>query len=178
MPRFKKLDPSEVIVGRGPAKISREPYLKAIQGADAGSIELDDEDRPGTVKRLLREAAKDLGIKIRSSWADDTQRVLVWKKSRTRSRPRAGASRTVRLTRIGGLAAADFVSLPIATDRAPSVLAVALEDRAKLLDRSIEPRCRRLQVERLDRRDDPLGDDDAHVVLVVRRNDVPGRPRT
>ena len=81
MPRFKKLDPSEVIVGRGPAKISREPYLKAIQGVDAGSIELDDEDRPGTVKRLLREAAKDLGIKIRSSWADDTQRVLVWKKS-------------------------------------------------------------------------------------------------
>ncbi len=81
MPRFKKLDPSEVIVGRGPAKISREPYLKAIQGADAGSIELDDEDRPGTVKRLLREAARDLGIKIRSSWADDSQRVLVWKKS-------------------------------------------------------------------------------------------------
>jgi len=81
MPRFKKLDPSEVVVGRGPAKISREPYLKAIQSAEAGSIELDEEDRPGTVKRLLREAAKDLGIKIRSSWADDTQRVLVWKKS-------------------------------------------------------------------------------------------------
>lgn len=81
MPRFKKLDPAEVVVGRGPAKISREPYVKAIQNADAGSIELDDEDRPGTVKRLLREAAKDLGVKIRSSWSDDTQRVLVWKKS-------------------------------------------------------------------------------------------------
>jgi hypothetical protein len=81
MPRFKKLDPSEVIVGRGPAKISREPYLKAIQSAEAGSIELDAEDRPGTVKRLLREAARDLGVKIRSSWADDTQSVLVWKKS-------------------------------------------------------------------------------------------------
>ena len=81
MPRFKKLDPAEVVVGRGPAKISREPYLKAIQSGDAGSIELDDSDRPGTVKRLLREAAKDLGIKVRSSWADDTQRVLVWKKS-------------------------------------------------------------------------------------------------
>ena len=81
MPRFKKLDPSEVVVGRGPAKISREPYLKAIQSGDAGSIELDENDRPGTVKRLLREAARDLGIKVRSSWADDTQRVLVWKKS-------------------------------------------------------------------------------------------------
>lgn len=81
MPRFKKLDPAEVVVGRGPAKISREPYLKAIQSGEAGSIELDENDRPGTVKRLLREAAKDLGIKVRSSWADDTQRVLVWKKS-------------------------------------------------------------------------------------------------
>lgn len=81
MPRFKKLDPAEVVVGRGPAKISREPYLKAIQSAEAGSIELDESDRPGTVKRLLREAAKDLGLKVRSSWADDTQRVLVWKKS-------------------------------------------------------------------------------------------------
>ncbi len=81
MPRFKKLDPSEVIVGRGPAKISREPYLKAIQAAEAGSIELETEDRPGTVKRLLREAARDLGVKIRSSWSDDTQSVLVWKKS-------------------------------------------------------------------------------------------------
>lgn len=81
MPRFKKLDPSEVVVGRGPAKISREPYLKAIQSNEAGSIELEDDDRPGTVKRLLREAARDLGIKIRSSWADDTQRTLVWKKS-------------------------------------------------------------------------------------------------
>jgi hypothetical protein len=81
MPRFKKLDPSEVVVGRGPAKISREPYLKAIQSAEAGAIELDENDRPGTVKRLLREAAKDLGVKVRSSWADDSQRVLVWKKS-------------------------------------------------------------------------------------------------
>ena len=81
MPRFKQLDPAEVVVGRGPAKISREPYLKAIQSAEAGSIELDRDDRPGTVKRLLREAARDLGVKIRSSWSDDTQSVLVWKKS-------------------------------------------------------------------------------------------------
>lgn len=81
MPRFRKLDPSEVVVGRGPAKISREPYLKAIQSTDAGAIELDEQDRPGTVKRLLREAARDLGVKVRSSWADETQRVLVWKKS-------------------------------------------------------------------------------------------------
>lgn len=92
MPRFKKLDPSEVVVGRGPAKISREPYVKAIQSAEAGSIELDAEDRPGTVKRLLREAARDLGVKIRSSWADDTQRVLVWKKSPDR-KPAAAARR-------------------------------------------------------------------------------------
>ena len=81
MPRFKELDASEVVVGRGPAKISREPYFQAIQSAEAGAIELDEGDRPGTVKRLLREAARDLGIKVRSSWADESQRVLVWKKS-------------------------------------------------------------------------------------------------
>src|SRR5688572_27229132 len=81
MPRFRKLDPSEVVVGRGPAKISREPYIKAIQSTEAGAIELEDRDRPGTVKRLLREAARDLGVRVRSSWADDSQRVLVWKKS-------------------------------------------------------------------------------------------------
>lgn len=81
MPRFKKLDPSEVVVGRGPAKISREPYLLAIREAEAGAIELDDMDRPGTVKRLLREAARDLGVKVRSSWSDEGQRTLVWKKS-------------------------------------------------------------------------------------------------
>ncbi len=81
MPRFKKLEPSEVVVGRGPAKISREPYFDAIQSGEAGVIELDDSDRPGTVKRLLREAARDMGVKVRSSWADDSQRMLVWKKS-------------------------------------------------------------------------------------------------
>ncbi len=87
MPRFRKLDPSEVVVGRGPAKISREPYLKAIQSHDAGAIELEDKDRPGTVKRLLREAARDLGVRVRSSWADDSQRVLVWKKSPETGKP-------------------------------------------------------------------------------------------
>jgi hypothetical protein len=81
MPRFKKLDPSQVVVGRGPAKISREPYMKAIEASEAGAIELEEGDRPGTVKRLLREAARDLGVKVRSSWQDDTQRVLVWKRS-------------------------------------------------------------------------------------------------
>lgn len=81
MPQFKKLDPAQVTVGRGPARISREPYLKAIQAGEAGAIELDDSDRPGTVKRLLREAARELGVRVRSSWADETQRVLVWKKS-------------------------------------------------------------------------------------------------
>ena len=86
MPHFKKLDPDEVVVGRGPAKISREPYFKALGAGEAGAIELDTDDRPGTVKRLLREAARDLGYKVRSSWADDTQQVLVWKKSPETSR--------------------------------------------------------------------------------------------
>ncbi|MDP2326884.1 MAG: hypothetical protein Q8M79_02225 [Dehalococcoidia bacterium] len=90
MPRFKKLDPDQVMVGRGPARISREPYLKAIQASEAGAIELEANDRPGTVKRLLREAAKDLGLSVRSSWQDETQRVLLWKKS-AGGTPSAGA---------------------------------------------------------------------------------------
>ncbi len=81
MPRFKKLHPNDVVVGRGPARISREPYIKALQASEAGSIELESDDRPGTVKRLLREAAKDLGVRVRSSWKDDSQQVLLWKRS-------------------------------------------------------------------------------------------------
>ncbi len=81
MPRFKKLDPSEVVVGRGLARISCEPYRKALQSGEAGAIDLEPGDRPGTVKRLLREAAKEMGLRVRSSWKDETQQTLLWKKS-------------------------------------------------------------------------------------------------
>ncbi|MDA1239307.1 MAG: hypothetical protein O2798_00520 [Chloroflexi bacterium] len=93
MSRFKKLHPDDVVVGRGPARISREPYLKAIQAAEAGAIELDEDDRPGTVKRLLRETARDLGIRVRSFWQDESQRVLLWKKSTAATSGRTTAGR-------------------------------------------------------------------------------------
>ena len=37
-------------------------------------------DKPATVKRLLQDAAKDSGMRIRSSWSDTRQQVLFWKK--------------------------------------------------------------------------------------------------
>ncbi|MQA00080.1 MAG: hypothetical protein GEU80_12265 [Dehalococcoidia bacterium] len=83
MPKFTKLSPNEVVLGRGrAAAIARKPYIEVIQDSEAGMIELDTSERPATVKRLLREAAKEVGVKVRSSWTDDRQRALVWKRVR------------------------------------------------------------------------------------------------
>ena len=83
MPKFTKLNPNEVVLGRGrAAAIARKPYIVVIQNSDAGMIELEKSERPSTVKRLLREAAKEAGVKVRSSWTDDQQRALVWKRVR------------------------------------------------------------------------------------------------
>lgn len=84
MPTFEKLKPEQVVLGRGrSALIAREPYLRALREADAGRIMLDEGDSPDAVKRLLRRAAQDLGIKIRSSWEDDSRRSLVWRRTRS-----------------------------------------------------------------------------------------------
>lgn len=82
MPKFQKLNPKDVVLGRGrSALLERQPYLEALRIAQAGSITLEKGDEPAKVKRLLKLAAKDLGIRVRSSWADATQRVLLWKRS-------------------------------------------------------------------------------------------------
>lgn len=82
MPKFTRLDPSQVAVGRGRAALeARKPYIEALQAGDAGSIELQRGEKPAAVKRLLSEAAKGAGIRIRSSWTDTAQRELVWKKT-------------------------------------------------------------------------------------------------
>jgi hypothetical protein len=81
MPKFTKLDPNDVQIGRGRSALeARQPYRDALSGSDAGRIELDRGDVPSTVKRHLSLAAQDVGTKVRSSWEDKRQRVLFWKK--------------------------------------------------------------------------------------------------
>ncbi|MDA0815279.1 MAG: hypothetical protein O2924_01725 [Chloroflexi bacterium] len=81
MPRFQKLDPHQVVLGRGRANaMRRRPYVDAIRAAHAGRIELESGDDPAIAKRLLRQASKEAGIKVRSSWEDDAMVALLWKR--------------------------------------------------------------------------------------------------
>ena len=83
MPKFSKMNPGQVFIGRGRAAFeARKQYADAIRAGDAGKVDLDRRDRPTTVKRLLQEAAKEVGVKVRSSWTDDSQKTLLWKKTR------------------------------------------------------------------------------------------------
>lgn len=87
MPKFTKLNPAEVHVGRGRAAFeARKNFVDAVKGGDAGRIDLDRGDKPATVKRLLQEAAKEAGVKVRSTWTDPAQKTLVWKKTRASRR--------------------------------------------------------------------------------------------
>lgn len=82
MPRFKTLDPEDVFIGRGAsAQRDRIPYMKHIEEADAGEIRLNDGDKPSVVRRRLREAASQLGVKVRASWQDAEHTVLRWKRT-------------------------------------------------------------------------------------------------
>ena len=84
MPKFSKLDPGQVHIGRGRAAFeARKDFNEAVRSGDAGRIDLERGDRPTTVKRLLQEAAKEAGVKVRSSWTDKTQKTLLWKKTRS-----------------------------------------------------------------------------------------------
>ena len=80
MPKFEKLDPKDVAVGRGrTAAAEREPYVQALKAGAAGRIELERNETQAVVKRRLQEAARESGIKIRSSW--ESPRSLVWKRT-------------------------------------------------------------------------------------------------
>lgn len=82
VPKFQKLDPTTVVLGRGRAAVARrQPYREAIRAGKAGRIELDQADVPGHVKRDLRLAAQEEGVRVRSSWEDATERVLLWKRT-------------------------------------------------------------------------------------------------
>jgi hypothetical protein len=81
LPKFTAMKASDVLIGRArSAAEERLPYVDALQGSDAGRIELGRGENPTRVKRLLAEAAKEAGTKVRSSWDDKTKRVLLWKK--------------------------------------------------------------------------------------------------
>ncbi len=83
MPEFTKMAAKDVLIGRGKAAAeARQPFIDALKAGDAGRIELTRDDKAPRVKRLLSEAAKETGIKVRSSWDDPkTQKVLLWKRT-------------------------------------------------------------------------------------------------
>ena len=81
MPEFTAMKPSDVLVGRARAAAEeRKSYVEALHAAEAGKVELTGGEKPTRVKRLLAEASKESGIRIRFSWEDKRQRVLLWKK--------------------------------------------------------------------------------------------------
>ena len=80
MAKFTKLNPKDVALGRGRATAeARKPYIEAVRSGQAGKIELTRGEKSATVKRLLQQASRESGIKVRSSWEDSSQRVLLWK---------------------------------------------------------------------------------------------------
>jgi len=82
MPKFEAMSPDEVQVGRGRTTAeARRAFREAIESSQAGKITLDRNDRPSAIKRLLAEASKESGIKVRSSWEDKKQMVLYWKRT-------------------------------------------------------------------------------------------------
>lgn len=81
MPKFTPMEPSEVLIGRArSAAEERAEYVEAVGASDAGKIELGRGENPTRIKRLLSEAAREAGTKVRSSWEDKTRRILLWKK--------------------------------------------------------------------------------------------------
>ena len=71
MPKFTAMKPSEVLVGRARlAAEERKSYVEALRSAEAGKVELAGAEKSVRVKRLLVEASKESGIRIRSSWED------------------------------------------------------------------------------------------------------------
>jgi hypothetical protein len=82
MVKFRKLEPSQVHIGRGKvAAAERSQFVDAIKDVDAGRIDLGPKDSPVTVKRRLREASQELGFSLRSAWIDESQETLVWKRT-------------------------------------------------------------------------------------------------
>ena len=78
---FTPKEASEVLIGRERASArERQMYVEALQGSEAGMIELSRGEKASRVKRLLAEASKETGIRVRSTWEDKNQKVLLWKR--------------------------------------------------------------------------------------------------
>lgn len=81
MPTFQKLDPKDVLIGKGRlAAGQRLLFIEALRAGNAGKIELERGDGSQIVKRRLTEASRETGIRVRASWDDKSQRVLLWKR--------------------------------------------------------------------------------------------------
>ena len=78
---FTPKEASEVLIGREAASAQeRQLYVDALQSSDAGAIELASGEKASRIKRLLAEASKETGVRVRSAWKDKTERVLLWKR--------------------------------------------------------------------------------------------------
>ena len=78
---FTPKEAAEVLIGRERASAQeRQMYAEALQSSDAGTIELSRGEKASRIKRLLAEASKETGIRVRSTWEDKNQRVLLWKR--------------------------------------------------------------------------------------------------
>ena len=83
MPRFERMSVSEFVHPKAAnARVDRQPYVDALKASDAGKIRLSTGDRASTIHKRTKDAANDLGIKVRLTWEDGkAQRVLMWRKS-------------------------------------------------------------------------------------------------
>lgn len=88
MAKFVAMPKELVIVGGGRFRgdprrfiIETAPYIDALNEGEAGIIELDKGEKPEKVKALLHRAAHAQGVKVRSSWMDESKTRLAWKKS-------------------------------------------------------------------------------------------------
>ena len=81
MASFTPKEASEVLIGRARAsEQERQTYAEALRTSDAGTIELTRGEKASRIKRLLAEASRETGIRVRSTWDDKSQRVLLWKR--------------------------------------------------------------------------------------------------
>lgn len=81
MAKFTELDPAEVAVGRGrSARESMAPYIVAVRESEAGKIELEKGENRGTAKRYLSLAAREVGVRVRSTVVD-RENAIYWKRT-------------------------------------------------------------------------------------------------
>ena len=80
MPKsFAGADPKDITVGRGRSFTeSLLPYVETVTLFDAGVIELSPDEKPGSERRKLSLASKQVGKRIRCGYVPSTN-TLEWK---------------------------------------------------------------------------------------------------